>query len=60
MSLISKNERNFIKKTELIDWKPIYKKLKTPYDELLYLRTLKLSVNSKLKPDPAHPNRKKA
>ena len=24
VSLISKNERNFIRKTELIDWKPIY------------------------------------
>ena len=34
--------------------------MKTQYDELNYLRTLKLSINSKLKPDPAHPNRKKA
>jgi hypothetical protein len=59
-SRISKNERIFIKKTELIDWKPIYKKLKTNYDELNYLRTLKLSINEKLKPDPQHPNRLKA
>jgi len=44
---LSKSEREFITKTELIDWRQPGKEYKTILHELAYMKKLELNLNSK-------------